>query len=205
MVKYRGKVYKAITACTQYMMRFKSYDSIKNSECETEIRSADANAIQDFRLWDIYVDHKIIQEKDRDFNYRIFEWDKILRMSLNLGFDYSCFAAYTGTRLDGLLSLRNQQKLYLDFFATAPWNYFGAKGKMRRIGSGLVYFTIKASRAAGFGGAFSLYALEDAERYCERIGMVHTGHFKFGLKEYHMAQKEAAVFERYFRKYIIHE
>ncbi len=117
----------------------------------------------------------------------------------------ACYAAYTGTRLDGLLSLRNQQKLYLDFFATAPWNYFGVKGKMRRIGSGLVYFTINASRVSGFNGEFSLYALEEAERYCERIGMVHTGHFKFGLKEYHMAQKEAEVFERYFLPYVIHE
>ena len=44
-------------------MRFRSYDSIKNSECETEIRGADANAIEDFSLWDTYVDHKIIREK----------------------------------------------------------------------------------------------------------------------------------------------
>ena len=70
-------------------MRFRAYDSIENIECETEIRRADANAIEDFRIWDIYVDHKIIREKDRDFNYRIFEWDKILRMSLDLGFDYA--------------------------------------------------------------------------------------------------------------------
>lgn len=186
-------------------MRFRAYDSIENIEYETEIRGADANAIQEFRLWDTYVDQKIIREKDRNFNYRIFEWDKILRMSLDLGFDYSCYAAYTGTRLDGLLTLRNQDKLHLDFFATAPWNYFGVKGKMRRIGSGLVYFTINASRVSGFNGEFSLYALEETEEYCEKIGMVHTGHFKFGLKKYHMAQQEAAVFERNFRKYIIHE
>ncbi|MCX5844237.1 MAG: hypothetical protein NT022_10945 [Deltaproteobacteria bacterium] len=187
------------------MMKFKSYDSIKNTECETEIRSADANAIEDFSLWDTYVDHKIIREKDRDFNYRIFEWDKILRMSLNIGFDYSCYAAYTGTRLNGLLTLRNQDKLYLDFFATAPWNYFGVKGTMRRIGSGLVYFTINASRVSGFNGEFSLYALEEAERYCERIGMVHTGHFKFGLKEYRMEKDRAANFERDFHKYVVDE
>jgi hypothetical protein len=186
-------------------MKFISYDTIENTECETEIRSADANAVHDFRLWDTYVDHKIIREKDRDFNYRIFEWDKILRMSLNLGFDYRCYAAYTGTRLDGLLSLRSQEKLYLDFFATAPWNYFGVKGKMRRVGSGLVYFTINASHASGCKGAFSLYALEDAEKYCEMIGMAHTGNFKFGLKEYRMEKDTAAIFERDFRKYIIHE
>ena len=186
-------------------MRFRAYDSIENIECETEIRGADAHTIEDFRLWDTYVDHKIIREKDRDFNYRIFEWDKILRMSLNLVLDYTCYAAYTGSRLDGLLTLRNHEKLYLDFFATAPWNYFGVKGKMRRIGSGLVYFTINASRASGYGGAFSLFALEDAERYCERIGMTHTGNFKFGLKEYRMEKDTAAIFERDFRKYIIHE
>lgn len=186
-------------------MKFVSYDSIENIECETEIKTAYSDAIQDFRLWDTYVDNKIIREKDQDFNYRIFEWDKILHMSLNLGFDYTCYAAYTGTRLDGLLSLRNQQKFYLDFFATAPWNYCGIKGKMRRIGSGLVYFTINASHAAGYEGEFSLYAVEDAERYCEKIGMVHTGKFKFGLKEYHMEKDKAAIFERDFRKYVIPE
>lgn len=186
-------------------IKFKSYDTIKNIECETAIKTAHFHTIQDFRLWDTYVDHKIVTEKDKEFNYRIFEWDKILHMSLNLGFDYMCYAAYTGTRLDGLLSLRIQQKLYLDFFATAPWNYFGTKGKMRRIGSGLVCFTIKTSHASGYEGEFSLYALEDAERYCERIGMAHTGNFKFGLKEYHMAKNEAEIFEKYFLSYVIHD
>ncbi len=30
MMKYRGKVYKAIIARKKYMMKFRSYDSIKN-------------------------------------------------------------------------------------------------------------------------------------------------------------------------------
>ena len=46
------------------IMRFRAYDSIENIECETEIRGADAHTIEDFRLWDTYVDHKIIREKD---------------------------------------------------------------------------------------------------------------------------------------------
>ena len=126
-------------------------------------------------------------------------------MSINLGFDYTCYTAYTGTRLDGLLSLRNQNKLYLDFFATAPWNYYAAAGKMRRIGSGLVYFTITTSFSFSLDGEFFLYAIEDAEKYCERIGMVQTGQFKFGLKEYRMLKDKAAIFEKDFRQYIINK
>jgi hypothetical protein len=189
-----------------YNVKFISYDSIKKVECETEIRSANSNAIHDFSLiWDTYVDKKIVKERDKNFHYRIFEWDRIIHMSINLGFDYTCYAAYTGTQLDGLLSLRNQNKLYLDFFATAPWNYYATAGTMRRIGSGLVYFTIKTSFSFSLDGEFFLYALEDAEKYCERIGMVHTGQFKFGLKEYHMLKDKAAIFEKDFRQYIINK
>lgn len=189
-------------------MKFLSYDSIEKIECETEIRSANLDTVHDFSLtWNPYVDEKIIREKDQDFNYRCFEWDRLIHMSLNFGFDYTCFAAYTGTRLDGLLSLRNQNNntLYLDFFATAPWNYFGTTGKMRRIGSGLIYFTMKTSFSLCLDGEFYLYAIEDAEKYCERIEMVHTGHYKFGLKEYHMFKDEAAIFAKGFRKYIMNE
>jgi hypothetical protein len=189
-------------------VKFISYDSIEKSECETEIRGANSDTVRDFKLtWDPYVDEKIVREKDRDFNYRCFEWDRLIRLSLDFGFDYTCFAAYTGTRLDGLLTLRNQNndRMYLDFFASAPWNYFGTAGRMRRIGSGLVIFTIKTSVSAGLGGEFSLYAIEDAEKYCERIGMIPTGQFKYGLREYHMSKEKAAVFEEGFRKFIINE
>jgi len=185
-------------------LKFISYDSIEKIETETEIRNADSDTIRDFKLtWDPYVDEKILIEKDRNFNYRIFEWDRIILMSLNLKFDDKCFAAYTGTRLDGLLSLRHHNNLYLDFFATAPWNYFGTAGRMRRIGSGLVYFTIKTSMSLGLNGEFFLYALKDAERYCEMIGMFHTGSFKFGLENFHMPKDNAVMFERGFRRYVI--
>ncbi|MEN6317658.1 MAG: hypothetical protein ABFD82_02730 [Syntrophaceae bacterium] len=185
-------------------MKFISYDCIEKVDCVTEIRSADSGTIRDFSLlWDTFVDDKILREKDKDFNYRIFQWDKIIHMSVNFGFDYTCYAAYTGTRLDGLLSLRNQNALYLDFFATAPWNYFGTAGKMRRIGSGLIYFTIQTSLSLRLDGEFILYALEDAEKYCEKIGMAQTGHFKFGLREYRMAKEKAAAFEKVFSKFII--
>ena len=185
-------------------MKFFSYDSIEKIETVTEIKNADLDTIRDFSLtWDPYVDEKILREKDRNFNYRIFEWDRIILMSLNIKFDDKCFAAYTGARLDGLLSLRHQKNFYLDFFATAPWNYFGTGGRMRRIGSGLVYFTIKNSMSLSLGGEFLLYALKDAEKYCEMIGMIHTGSFKFGLEKFHMPKEKAAKFEKNFRKYII--
>ena len=151
------------------------------------------------------MDDKIIWQKDRDFDYRCFEWDRIINMSLSSVFIDKCFAAYTGTRLDGLLSFRHHRLLYLDFFATAPWNYYGTAGRVQRIGSGLVYFTIKTSLSLSLNGEFVLYALGGSEQYCERIGMVPTGDYKFGLKKYHMAKDKAAAFGRSFRKYVINE
>jgi hypothetical protein len=187
-------------------VKFLSYDSVEKIEYETEIMNATSNIIRDFSVtWEPYVDDKIILQKDKDFNYRCFEWDRIIRMSLSSVFIDKCYAAYTGTRLDGLLSLRHQNRLYLDFFATAPWNYYGTAGRMRRIGSGLVYFTIETSLSLSLDGEFVLYALGGSEQYCDRIGMAHTGDYKFGLRKYHMSKDKAAIFERSFRKYIINE
>ena len=76
---------------------------------------------------------------------------------------------------------------------------------MRRIGSGLVYFTIKASLSLSLDGEFVLYALGGSEEYCERIGMAPTGDYKFGLKKYHMPRDKAAIFAKRFRKYVIDE
>ena len=187
-------------------MNFLSYDSVEKRECEAEIKGATSDTIRDFSAtWEPYVDDKIIRQKDRDFDYRCFEWDRIINMSLSSVFIDKCYAAYTGTRLDGLLSFRHQRRLYLDFFATAPWNYYGTAGRMRRIGSGLVYFTIKASLSLSLDGAFVLYALGGSEEYCERIGMAPTGDYKFGLKKYHMPRDKAAIFAKRFRKYVIDE
>jgi hypothetical protein len=185
-------------------VKFLSFDSVENIECETEIVRATSETIRDFKAtWEPYVDDKIIRQRDRDFHYRCFEWDRIINMSLSSVFIDKCFAAYTGTRLDGLLSFRHHRILYLDFFATAPWNYYGTAGRMRRIGIGLVYFTIKNSLSLSLDGEFVLYALGGSEQYCERIGMVTTGDFMFGLKKYALSKDKAALFERSFRKYII--
>ena len=186
-------------------MKFLSYDTVEKVERETEIRSATTDTIRTFTTtWETYVDDKILWQKDRDFNYRCFEWDRIINMSLNSVFIDKCYAAYTGTRLDGLLSFRYQRLLYVDFFATAPWNY-GTVGRVRRIGSGLVYFTIRTSLSLSLAGEFVVYALGDSEPYWERIGMVHTGDYKFGLKMYHMSKDKSAIFERDFRKHVIAE
>jgi hypothetical protein len=187
-------------------VKFLSYDSVEKIECETEIRGATADTIRDFSAtWEPYVDEKIVWQKDRRFDYRCFEWDRIINMSLSSVFIDKCYAAYTGTRLDGLLSFRRQRRLYLDFFATAPWNYYGTAGRMRRIGSGLVYFTIKTSLSLSLEGEFVLYALGGSEQYCEKIGMAPTGDYKFGLKKYHMSKDKALIFEGSFRKHIITE
>ena len=76
---------------------------------------------------------------------------------------------------------------------------------MRRIGSGLVYFTIKTSLSLSLDGEFVLYALGGSEQYCEKIGMLPTGDYKFGLKKYQMPKDKAAVFEKSFRKYVVND
>jgi len=186
-------------------VKFLSCDTVEKKELKTTIREATTATIRAFRTtWEPYVDDKIIWQKDRDFNYRCFEWDRIINMSLNSVFIDKCYAAYTGTRLDGLLSFRHQRRLYLDFFATAPWNY-GKGGRMRRIGSGLVYFTIRRSLSLSLEGEFLVYALGDSEPYWKKIGMAPTGNYKFGLAEYHMSKDNAAIFENDFQKFVIAE
>lgn len=184
-------------------MKFYTYDSIENTECVTEITLADERTIDDFASWEIFFDEMILQKRDKRFHYRIFEWNKLIHMSLTLGFEYRCYAAYTGSRLDGLLSLRKGETLYIDFLSTAPWNYFKTGGRMRRIGSGFVYFTILQSHSLSCRGSFSLFAIEDAEGFCEISGMIPTGRFKFGLKEYTMSPQQAIVFAKKFRRHII--
>jgi hypothetical protein len=186
-------------------VKFLSYDTGEKIERETKIREATTGTIHAFRrTWEPYVDDKVIWQKDRDFNYRCFEWDRIINMSLNSVFIDKCYAAYAGTRLEGLLSFRHQRRLYLDFFATAPWNY-GKGGRMRRTGSGLVYFTIKTSLSLSLEGEFLVYALGDSEPYWKRIGMTPTGNYKFGLMEYLMSKDKAAIFKNVFQKYVIAE
>jgi hypothetical protein len=204
-IRPRGRRQRAIEK-DSLDVKFLSYDNVEKIECETEIRTATSDTVRDFSgTWEPYVDDKIIRQRDKDFNYRCFEWDRIINMSLSSVLIDKCYAAYTGARLDGLLSFRHQRLLYLDFFATAPWNYYGTAGRMRRIGSGLVYFTIKTSLSLSLDGEFVLYALGGSEQYCEKIGMLPTGDYKFGLKKYQMPKDKAAVFEKSFRKYVVND
>jgi len=178
-----------------------SHDVAEGVERETEIRAAGPADAREFcRSWDPYVDEKVVT--DRDFDYRIFEWDMLIHLSLTGEFDYRCYAAVAEGRLEGLLALRREKILYIDFVSTAPWNY-GRSGRLRRIGSGLIYFMIQASREAGQGGAFNLFAVLDAEAYFEKIGMVPTGRFKYGLREYTLPAERAASFAEQFLPHVV--
>lgn len=171
-------------------MKFMSQDVVDGVGRETEVRPAGPADAREFsRSWDPYVDEKVVT--DREFDYRIFEWDMLIHLSLTGEFDYRCYAAVAEGRLEGLLALRRENILYIDFVSTAPWNY-GRGGRLRRIGSGLIYFTIQASLEAGQGGAFNLFSVLDAEACFEKIGMVPTGRFKYGLREYTLPAERAA-------------
>jgi hypothetical protein len=180
---------------------FMSHDVVEGLERETEIRPAGPADAREFSLsWDPYVDEKVVT--DRDFDYRIFEWDMLIHLSLTGEFDYLCYAAVAEGRLEGLLALRREKILYIDFVSTAPWNY-GRGGRLRRIGSGLIHFTIQSSLEAGQGGAFNLFAVLDAEAYFEKIGMVPTGRFKYGLREYTLPAERAVAMADRFHVHVV--
>lgn len=133
-------------------MRFKTYDAIGGAPRESEIIAADANTLHLYiQTW---VPHYVVTIlKEPDFGYALFEWDTIIKASFILGFKYKCFAAMTDSRLDGLICISMNDKLTVNYIAIAPWNYY-RNGKMRGIGSGLLYFVIMNSFYNSLGGEF---------------------------------------------------
>ncbi|PKN19882.1 MAG: hypothetical protein CVU71_05805 [Deltaproteobacteria bacterium HGW-Deltaproteobacteria-6] len=188
-------------------MIFTSYDNIERIEKETQIRYAKDSDIEDFtNTWVTFTIQKIISSAA--FDYPLFKWNKIIKTSLTMGFGHKCYCAITNQRIDGMLCLSKDDKiLHIDFIATAPWNYYKlGTGKMKRIGEGLIYYTIKTSQYIGLRGEFLLNALPTAEKFYQNIGMVQTGKANdHGLKEYYMSKEEAYIFEEKFKKYIIRE
>ena len=186
-------------------MKFLSIDTKKNKNCETEVRPADFQTAHLFiQTWVTDYSTRIL--RDPKFPYSIFRWDKIVAFSQVVGSPMRCFGAFTNDRLDGLLCLNTEDgKLKIEFIATAPWNYHTI-GKMRRIGSGLIYYTIRTSIYKGYEGEFLLNAVPDAEKFYEAIGMIATGNVnKAGYKEYFMSKDGATEFISKFKRYVIKE
>jgi hypothetical protein len=183
-------------------MKFRSYDNSQKKECETEIRNADLATSRLFiQTWVPDYLNRIL--KDPSLKYALFEWNKIIKFSFVVGSIWKCFGAFTDTRLDGLLCLSFDKGLKIDFIATAPWNY-SPKGKMRRIGSGLICFVITNSHYLGQEGEFMLNALPDAETFYENLGMEATGKINdVNLKEYRMPKEPAVSFQKHFKEYVI--
>ena len=185
-------------------MKFRSYDVNDGVELVTEIRSADSNTVYVYvqRWVPSYIERSV---KDPNFSYSIFDWEKILKFSFLVGSPIRCYGAYTETRLEGLLCLSNREKVKVEFIATAPWNYYTG-GRMRRIGTGLLFFVIKNSMYFGQEGRFALNAVPDAEAFYESIGMVRTGKQNVaGLREYEMETTGAEAFIRDFSQHIVEE
>jgi hypothetical protein len=184
-------------------VKFLSYETNLKKEFETEIRDADANTSHLFiQTW--VPDYIVRTLRDSAFSWAFFKWDKIIAVSLGIGSPIRCFGAFTENRLDGLLCLESSlQKIKIEYIASAPWNYHTI-GKMRRIGSGLFYFTIEFSLNMKNRGEFYLNTLPDAETFYEGIGMKRTGEANpEGLKEYFMSEKEADRFKKHFNNYVI--
>jgi len=185
-------------------MKFKSYDTSDHCEYETEIRNADLKTSTLFvQTWVVDYLNRIL--RDPNFSYALFDWNVIIKTSFIVGYKHRCYGAFTGSRIDGLLSLSKDNELRIEFIATAPWNYYTIT-KMKRIGSGLIYFTIRTSHYSGLKGEFFLNALPDAEKFYEKIGMRFTGKInKEGLKEYYMSKDRAISFLEKFKNHIIDE
>lgn len=184
-------------------MIFKSLDTSASEEEETIIRSTVSSDVTLFiQTWVTYFLNKLLTQPD--FRYSLFPWNKIIKLSFTVGSNYKCYSAITGDRLDGLISLQKNKDLHIAYIATAPWNYYTI-GKMRRIGSGLVYFTIKNSEYIGNGGEFFLNAVPDAEKFYESIGMIHTGIVMQGMKEYFMDKVQSRYMVQCFEKYVVEE
>jgi hypothetical protein len=185
-------------------MIFLSYDTVKKDHCETEVRGIDSGTAHLFiQTWiSDYIQRSL---KDPGFTYSLFPWDRIINSTLVVGSLWKCYGAFTKIRLDGLLCLGINIELEVNYIATAPWNYY-AIGKMRRIGQGLIYFTIMTSEYLGKDGEFILNAVPDAEKFYEGIGMVATGaKNQAGFKEFRMSKGGAVSFKGRFKKYVIRE
>jgi hypothetical protein len=186
-------------------VKFLSYDTRRKEECETEIRSVDQMTSHLFvQTW--VPDYIIRFVRGPRYQYSLFQWDKIIAHSQVVGSTMRCYGAFTNVRLDGLLCLNiEDEKLKIEYIATAPWNYH-TFGKMRRVGSGLIYFTIRISNYKKHEGEFLLDALADAERFYESIGMSPTGKVNnLGLREYFMSKEGAMSFSKEFKKYVTKE
>ncbi len=118
--------------------------TLYKKDCETEITNSNLESIRQFiQTW--VPDYVMRQIRNVDFSYSFFPWELILKQSFLVGNPWSCFSALTHKRLDGLLCLAiEDDKLKIEYIATAPWNYY-TEGKMRRIGSGLIYYTMRYS------------------------------------------------------------
>lgn len=186
-------------------MKFRSYDTKNGNECETEIISANPDTIELFvQTWVPDYVVRILREPEN--SYSLFPWDKIIKKSELSDENLQSFCAVTDGRVDGLLCLRNKDEYFkVEYIGTAPWNY-GKNGKMRRIGTGLIYFTISQSLSLKHNGTFKLNALSDAEPFYHNIGMVKTGILNpEGLKEFYMNKKKAKSYMRKFEKFLINE
>lgn len=184
-------------------MIFLSYDTVNEKECRTQIINADLKTSHLFvQTW--VPDYIYRTLRDPNYSYGLFEWDKIIALSQVVGTTVRSYGAFTHERLDGLLCLNiEEDKLKIEFIATAPWNYYTV-GKMKRIGSGLICFTIRISNYTNHGSEFLLDALPDAEKFYEDIGMTKTGNVNCsGLKEYFMSKNVAISFSNEFKKYIV--
>ena len=183
-------------------MKFRTYDTKENKHCITEIKRANLDVIDTFvQTWVPSYTSK--RRRDRALSYSLFRWNQYVKFSTLVDSSYQCHAAYTGSRLDGLICIKVDEVVKIAFLSTAPWNY-GKNGRMRRIGSGLLALTIMTSIFAGRGGEFITYAVPDAEPFYQKAGMIATGEINDDdLNEYIMTKKAAQSFLRKVEKYLI--
>lgn len=122
---------------------------------------------------------------DPAWKYSLFPWEKIIQIYKKPP-EKEVFAAYSESKLQGLIAITHIDGTEVSYVAAAPWNYYKCDSRIRGIGSILIHHAILRSKEMGSGGTIRLYSIPDAEHYYEKkLNMRRTGNIsENGLVEF---------------------
>ena len=104
----------------------------------------------------------------------------------------------TDRRIARLPAQKGMPVVYVDYLATAPWNFkpIAKNAKYRGVGTVLLRAAIQTSRDLGFKGRIALHSLPQSEAWYEKLKMEAVGidPAKHHLKYYEMTPDQANVF-----------
>lgn len=138
-----------------------------------ELTKPDGTFLADNEAKSVLTDNQIV-----DFKW---DWVNITKQSEN-GFLRKTFYLVIDDRVQGALHAKfpkqselyqNDNLVYIDFFAVAPWNrkHFGQTPLFKGVGTSLVLHTLNCSHSLGYSGVVGLHSLIQAEPFYYKLGM----------------------------------